>query len=158
VQGQTQGQAPQDEQLIVTPEARFLYSNGTQWYPQGVVSDYATARMRLTVPAEYQVVATGHPLSTSVTPATGSAAGQGATRTTVFVADRPVRYLSCLISKFQPVGHVVADVPMVASGPGDAAAPVAVNVDVMATSKMVTRNRQTPARAAAMVQFYAKTI
>lgn len=156
VQGQTQGQASQDEpQLIITPEPRFLYSNSVQWYPQGVVTDYATARMRLTVPAEYQIVATGRALSSSATPA----AGQGATRTTVFVADRPVRYLACVISKFQPVGRATADVPLVAAAvSGDAAAPVAVNVDVLSTPRMVAKNRQTPARAAAMVQFYARTI
>jgi len=159
VQGQTQAQTPQEDQLIVTPEPRFMYSSGVQWYPQGIVSDYATARLRLTVPADYQIVATGRALSSSVAPAIGPTLTQGATRTSVFVADRPVRYLSCLISRFQPVGHAVADVPMVAAATaGEAVSQVSVSIDVLSTPRMVAKNRQTPQRAAAMVQFYAKTI
>jgi len=156
---QGQAQAPQEDTLIVTPEPRFMYSNHLQWYPQSVVTDYATARMRLTVPAEYQIVASGFAQASSTTPPTLPTAGQGGTRTTVFVADRPVRYLSCVISKFLPVGRAVADVPMVAPAAGsDAAPPVVVNIDVVSTPRMVSRNRQTAARAAAMMQFYARTI
>lgn len=154
VQGQSQSQ---EETLIVTPEPRFMYSNQVQWYPQAVVTDYATAWMRLTVPSEYQIVASGYAQTSSTTPP--AAPGQNGTRTTVFVADRPVRYLSCVISRFLPVGRSAADVPMVAPATGsDAAPPVTVNIDVQSTPRMVSRNRQTPARTAAMMQFYAKTI
>jgi hypothetical protein len=154
VQAQSQSQ---EETLIVTPEPRFLYSNHIQWYPQAVVTDYATAWMRLTVPLEYQIVASGYAQTSSTMAA--AAPGQSGSRTTVFVADRPVRYLSCVISKFQPVGRSTADVPMVAAAPGsEAAPPVTVNIDVQSTPRMVSRNRQTPARTAAMMQFYAKTI
>ena len=40
-------------------EPRYLYSNRSYWYPQSIVTDYATAKLRITVPAEYDVVASG---------------------------------------------------------------------------------------------------
>jgi hypothetical protein len=50
-------------------------------------------------------------------------------------------------------------VPVVAPATdSDAAPPVAVDIEVLSTSRMVARNRQTPSRVAAMMQFYAKTI
>ena len=44
---------------LVPPEPKWLFSNRNYWYPQNQVTDYATARIRLTVPAEYSVVASG---------------------------------------------------------------------------------------------------
>ena len=64
-------QDPPDETLLLTPEPRFLYSNRVFWYPQAAVSDYATATMRLTVPSEYQVVASGSLVNSSIAAATG---------------------------------------------------------------------------------------
>ena len=49
---------PDDLQLMPA-EPKWLFSNRNYWYPQGQVTDYATARMRITVPAEYSVVASG---------------------------------------------------------------------------------------------------
>ncbi len=42
-------------------EPKWLFSNRNYWYPQNQVTDFATARIRLTVPAEYRVVASGIP-------------------------------------------------------------------------------------------------
>ena len=153
-------------QLIVTPEPRFMYSNRVQWYPQGVASDYATARAatdragRISDRGERpddRIVGLAAPSDSPV--------AAGPTRTSEFVADRPVRYLACLISKFQPIGRrSMRRTRAAASAPRDAAATAgcdaaaSVNVDVLSTPRMVARNRQTPARAAAMLQFYAKTI
>ncbi len=44
---------------LVPPEPKWLFSNRNYWYPQDQVTDYATARMRITVPTEYSVVASG---------------------------------------------------------------------------------------------------
>ena len=40
-------------------KSSLLYSTRTYWYPQGSVTDYATAMMHLTVPELYQVLASG---------------------------------------------------------------------------------------------------
>lgn len=154
-QGQAQQPPAQEDQPIVTPEPRFMYSNRVQWYPQSLVTDYATADMRLTVPAEYQVVASGRMTASSPVP-TGPVAA-GAIKTVAFEADRPVRYLACLISRLTAVGRAVVNVPVVApAADSSVAPPTSVILDVVSTPRMIARNRQTPARAAAMLRFYAE--
>src|SRR5262249_55707607 len=51
--------AAQEEFPMVTAEPSFLYSSRSFWYPQAVVSDYATARIRLSVPVGFEAVASG---------------------------------------------------------------------------------------------------
>src|SRR5207302_8911139 len=48
-----------DEIPMFAPEASYLYSSRSYWYPQAPVSDYATARVRLSVPAAIDCVASG---------------------------------------------------------------------------------------------------
>jgi len=163
---QTRPQEPVDAPLLA-PEPRYLYSNRVFWYPQAPVTDYATASMRLTVPAEFQVVASGSLVSNSIaTPNTE--AGRGAVpvprsmRTVEYTANRPARYLSCIISRFVPVGRTKVDIPVappvagVKGGPNDST--TAVNVEVISTPRVVGKNRALPARLSEMLRFYAKTI
>ena len=58
---------------LVPPEPKWLFSNRNYWYPQNQVTDYATARIRLTVPLEYRVVASGVPEVGSPAPACAGA-------------------------------------------------------------------------------------
>ena len=100
---QAQGERERDP-MPIPLEPRYIYSNNSFWYPQATVSDYALSTLRLTVPSEFEVIATGTPAGPA-TPAT-AAASAGSPRpqkTTVFQNDRPVRYLSCVISRFSPV-------------------------------------------------------
>jgi hypothetical protein len=94
-------QQPEREPVTIPLEPRFIYSNNSYWYPQSTVSDYALATMHLTVPAEFDVVASGTQTGPPV-PATG-VPGQRPHKTFVFQNDRPVRYLSCVISRFNSV-------------------------------------------------------
>jgi len=87
----------------VPPEPKWLFSNRNYWYPQNQVSDYATARIRITVPLEYSVVGSGiaDPGSPTAAPA---AAVEGSSRVVprvsyTFNAVQPVRYLGIVISK-----------------------------------------------------------
>ena len=165
-QGQRQNE--QEQQLIITPEARYLYSNRVPWYPQGSASDYATAEMQLSVPSQYQVVASGSLLRSSVVANQDPGrSGSKSVRVVDYVADRPVRYLACVISRFIAIGRSRVDVPAVsppvaARGGGAPAGTLpannAVNLDVVSTSRMTTRNRQTPQRVAAMLQYFARLI
>ena len=52
-------QQPERELPSIPIEPRYIYSNNSYWYPQSTVSDYALASLRLTIPAEYEVVASG---------------------------------------------------------------------------------------------------
>ena len=47
------------EQVYIPIEPYYLYSNRSYWYPQAQVTDYATAHLRVTVPPDLDVVATG---------------------------------------------------------------------------------------------------
>ena len=40
-----------DEGPVIPPEPSYLYTNNSYWYPQSTVTDYATATIRLTIPA-----------------------------------------------------------------------------------------------------------
>lgn len=92
------GQPPEVEFLVVEPEARFVYSNRSYWYPQSGVLSYATARMRITVPESLTVIASGE--AEPPEPATTGAPGR---RLFTFNARQPVRYLSFVASRLVQV-------------------------------------------------------
>src|SRR5205814_5263417 len=124
------------------------------WYPQGQVAHHATAELRLMVPSEYQVVASGALTGTSVIQAPDPRNPRGDVkyaRRLEFVADRPVPYLSCLISRFVPAGSLRVDVPAIAPAVDAAGAnpPAAiVNVEVVSTPRQANQNRQLGSRVA----------
>jgi hypothetical protein len=80
-------------------EPHFLYSNRSFWHPQSTVSDYATAVMHITVPSPYVAVASGTLQPPS--PIYVSAVGPQPGRMYRFRADRPLRYLSFAVSRFE---------------------------------------------------------
>ncbi len=164
---QIQGVPPQEPSTIVPiiePERRYLYSNRSLWYPQGPVTDYATASMRLSVPSQYQIVASGSLIGSKVAEGrdeTGRVDGR-MLRTVEYATDRPVRYLSCVISRFAPVSRQRIVVPAVAPGltigldkPGEGAG---VNIEVVATPIAASHGRQVAIRVADVMRTYAKII
>ena len=84
---------------LATP--RYIYSNSSYWYPQAIVSDYATATMDLTVPHDYGIVASGEPDERNPVAGTEtSRRGDKSERRYQFFTIQPARYLSCVISQF----------------------------------------------------------
>ncbi len=161
IQVQGQRSTESGDSIILTPESRFLYSNRVPWYPQSGTSDYSTAELRLSVPSEYQVVASGSLLRSSVVPNSDPGrSGSKSIRVVDYLADRPVRYLACVISRFIPIGRLRVEAPAVAPPsvirPGVAAEGAGVNLEVVSTSRMTGRNRQTPQRVASMLGSFAK--
>jgi len=149
-------------ELDFAPEPRYLYSGNVYWYPQPPVGDYALAGMRLTVPSEYQIVATGALIKSTLTPV--DAAGRGGdikyARTVEFIADRPMHYLACVISRFAPAGSARVPVPGVAPRfAGMAIEPGAlensVQVEVVSSPQRLGQNRQLASRTADILKFYA---
>jgi hypothetical protein len=159
-----QAQDPLDRPIL--PEPRYLYSNRAYWYPQAPVTDFATAALELTVPAQYQVVASGSLISSIVTPISEEARKTGdprAERTVRFLADRPLRYIACVISRFVPIGRALANVPGVAASsltytPVVEDVSGTVNIDVVATPRLLRANRALPERTAGILEFYASVI
>jgi hypothetical protein len=133
--------------VMLPPEPRFIYSNRSYWYPQSIVSDYAPAKLRITVPAEYEVIASGLPVGEPASPP-GVVEGPRR-RMFLFESERPVRYLACLISRMRDVeSHEVK-----VDGEGGR-----VDIHVMANPRQIGRARNLGDRAAAIFAFYRKVI
>jgi hypothetical protein len=88
-----------DDLPVVPPEPNWLFSNRAQWYPQGTVTDYATGTMRITVPSEYTVVASGVPALGSPLVTGALPNGLGGQALFTYTAAQPVRYMSMVVSK-----------------------------------------------------------
>ena len=137
------------ETIVLPPEPRYLYSNRGYWYPQSIVTDYATARFTVSVPEQYDVIATGRPAGPPG-PAPGvTGEGERPRRRFVFESDRPVRYLACVISRLRDVGSR----RMQTGQPTDG-----VQLHVQANPRQVPRARSTTDRAVEIFEFYASLV
>ncbi len=144
-------------------ERRYIYSNRAYWYPQAPVTDYATAKLRVTVPEDLACVGSGELADVrNVTVPTDR--GESRRREYTFEARRPLRYLACVISRF--VGPHTMDVKMatpsadsaatsVRSGPPVSAAEGFLRLAVAANPRQESRGKAFQDRAATMFQFYS---
>jgi hypothetical protein len=168
--------SPQDPEPVQIPlEPRFIYSNRSYWYPQSTVTDYATSRLRVSVPSEYDVVASGL-VTTTVTPAAGASDGGRPRKMFEFHSEKPVRYLACVISRFATVTSAQLKLPVTdvnARRDMDAgddridepAGPAANTADSEAVALIVQANPRQAGRARALsqkstdvFQFYASLV
>ncbi|MCX6544980.1 MAG: M1 family aminopeptidase [Acidobacteria bacterium] len=134
-------QFPQDPAGVVdevrfTGEPSALYSINSAWYPQGAVASYGSARMKLTVPERFQVLASG-----SLVPGFPKAApainGKIPAIQYEFDTTQPVRYLACVISRFERVGTTT--IPTTYEGAGDVGG---VSLSLEANPRQVTKGRE----------------
>ena len=102
----------EQEPVLLQPEPRYIYSNRSYWYPQSTVADYATARLEITVPAEYDAVASGTPAGPPTRAAGPLRPGERARKSFVFNSQRPLRYLACVISRFNVVATTDLVLPL----------------------------------------------
>jgi hypothetical protein len=126
------------------PEPHYLYSNRSYWYAQAPQSDYATATIRFTVPSSYGAVCSGEPAAGS--PVT-LRVGQDERRLHVFTAQAPVRYLSCVVSRFAAIDAREVTV-------GETTMPMTMT----STARQRSRGREVLNRAAAMMEFYGTLV
>jgi hypothetical protein len=159
------------EPIVLEPEPRFIYSTRSYWYPQNMVTDFATARIRMTVPDGYDIVASGTPEAepVHVKPADGSGDSR---RLFEFHADKPLRYLACAISRFTRTSTAQITLPShpassltqldgAAHGPladGQQPAAQAVSLVVQANPRQTGRARSTAERASDIIQFFASIL
>jgi hypothetical protein len=115
---QTQQQTER-EQTPIPLEPRFIYSNNSYWYPQSTVTDYALATLRITIPSEFEVVASGTQSGPPVNAKPIPGQNQRPQKMIVFQNDRPVRYLSCVISRLTPVGSPQVNIRSSSGSYGD---------------------------------------
>ncbi len=108
-----------DDVPSVQLEPKWLFSNRNYWYPQAQVTDYATARVRITVPAEYSVVASGvlEAGSPAAAPLSASDAKAGPRVSYTFNAPQPVRYLGIVVSRMTRVDSATVALDIVTPPP-----------------------------------------
>jgi len=140
-------QAPAQDQRIEIPlQPRYLYSNRSYWYPQSTVTDYATATIRVTVPTDYDAIATGQPVESPTLPP-GGGDSQRRRKTFVFEASRPVRYLAVIVSRFNRLDN--ARIP---AGSSD------VSLYIQSTPRAPVRIRDISERTTGILGFYASLL
>lgn len=142
------------EEQAVRLEPSYVYSNRSYWYPQSTVTDYATASLRIIVPADYDVVASGTPRGAPV-PVEASPQGQRRKEYT-FDAARPARYLACVISRFRAADTSRLDLPAADDSPDSGRSPLALTVET--NPRQFGRARGIADRAADILTFYSTLI
>jgi hypothetical protein len=140
------GQVQTREVNFTEPEPHYLYSNRSYWYAQAPQSDYATATIRFTVPAAYGTVCSGEQVAGSPV-ALRAGPEDPPRRLFVFAATTPLRYLSCVLSRFAAVD--TRDVTI-----GQQIVPLRMT----STARQRTRGRDVLARTAEMMAFYGSLI
>ena len=142
-----QGEAPSSSTQFAEP--KYLLSNRSFWYPQNPISDYATASLRLTVPNDYRVVASGEPVTASAAAATDPDVAQTG-RTFAFQANQPVRYLAFVASRMTRVAERKIDFSSESAGAGSD--PMTITVD--ANPRLQARGRSALQAAEDILRFY----
>ena len=95
---------PDAGDLFARPEPSFVYSSQSNWYPRPAANHYATARLRITVPASLACVASGERDPES--PALVTANDASRRKVYVFNAVQPLRYLAFVVSRLAPVRNI----------------------------------------------------
>lgn len=153
----------QSDLPILQPEPRFIYSNRGYWYPQPPVTDYAIARMRITVPEDYSCVGSGD-LTEAKPIVVSTERGESRRRQFVFEAQKPLRYLACVISRFAGLHNTTVRLttPSAESAVTTASADGAAGetetlfrLSVASNPRQESRGRGFAEDAASMVQFYS---
>ena len=159
------GAVAPEESMFPRVEPSFLYSNRSYWYPQSTITDYATASITITIPAEYGCVATGEMSSDSpqLQPAADPALAR---KTYLFTAARPVRYLAFIISRFTradrwTVAFTKEGLPSTAGdklSEGGAESYNTLDLIVEANPRQTNHGREVAERAVDIVQYYESVV
>jgi hypothetical protein len=163
--GQDRGSSPfGDDPMFPRPEASYLYSNQSYWYPQSPITDYATATIQISVPAIYSCVASGEVSSDSpeLVPAKDPTQAR---KLYLFTAERPLRYLAFVVSKFNRADRWTVAFERPPRGKGTTTDGRASNAPyekldliVDANPRQTARGREVAERAVDIVQYYESLI
>ena len=152
--------------MAFAAEASYLYSSRSFWYPQAPVSDYATARIRVSVPQAIDCVASGE-LEPGFPTLISSNEAQPR-KLYVFSATQPLRYLAFVLSRFARAETATIAFPPKSNGrgvgPEDEGIRVtgstyrSMNLSVEANPRQLQRGRDLAERAADIAMFYESLI
>jgi hypothetical protein len=162
--GDQRAAAP-DDMPVMLAEPSFLYSSRSLWYPQAVVSDYATSRIRLSVPPALEAVASGQlePGFPVLVPGKDSKDPTQTRKLYAFVATQPLRYLAFIVSRFSraetaTIGFPETAATMTAGVPLKGISYRSLSLSVEANPRQVSRGRDLADRAADIATFYQSLI
>ena len=151
-----------DDLSLIAAEPSFLYSSRSHWYPQAPVSDYATARIRISVPPSIDCVASGE-LEPGFPAILAGKDPSLDRKIYIFTAAQPLRYLAFVLSRFSR-----AETATIAFGDGEPAGPDepaltgmvyrTLNLSVEANPRQAQRGHELGARTADIAQFYESII
>jgi hypothetical protein len=141
--------AGQEQSLGDTPEftaeQTFLYSNRSAWYPQATTTDFATATLKISVPAAYDCLGSG--VTDEGWPQiVGSKDDLTERKICAFTAAQPARYLAFLVTKLQHAGAATIDFPDLKK---------TLKVSIEANPRQAKRGREFVQRVADITKFYA---
>jgi hypothetical protein len=162
--GQRSASVGEDSPLM-TPESSFLYSSRSLWYPQGIVSDYATARIRLTVPAHLEAVASGQlePGFPIILPGKDSKDPSLQRKQYAFVASQPLRYLAFIVSRFTraetaTIGFPEVPAKLTEGVPLQGISYRSLSFSIEANPRQVSRARDLADRVTDIATFYQSVL
>jgi len=161
-----QRQVGEEIPMAFAAEASYLYSSRSFWYPQAPVSDYATARIRVSVPQAIDCVASGA-LEPGFPTLISSNEAQPR-KLYLFSATQPLRYLAFVLSRFARAETATIAFPPKSNGrgvgPEDEGIRVtgstyrSMNLSVEANPRQLQRGRDLAERAADIAMFYESLI
>jgi hypothetical protein len=144
---QIPGYVPLDAPIIM-PEPHFLLSNQSYWYPQSMVSDYATATVRVLLPEGYGCVATGELGSGAEVTLRDLLTLPIDRKAFVFRATDPLRYLALVVSRL-----VRAAETTVTAKTGDS-----VRITIEANPRQHARGKALVGTVESIIRFYADVL
>lgn len=153
--------AQEDQPLSIPLEPTYLYSNRSLWYPQAGVTDYATATIRITLPASLDCIASGDPDVGSPLVLSSSDSSR-AQKIYSFTATQPVRYLAFLATRLARGASTTVDLGRENVLAGDT--PLAgvsynsLNVTVAGHPRQAGRGRDFAERTADIVRLYSSLV
>ena len=157
-----------EDMPFVPPEPNWLFSNRSNWYPQNQVTDYASATIRFTVPADHTVVASG--VLASGSPTVAPPIGQTSRATYTYVASQPLRYLGVVVSRFHRADAATVALEIVPGrtqpplvlgrtpSPPPVGARNTIDLAVEANRRQLERGRGIVDTAADILRLYAATV
>ena len=141
-------------------EAAYLNSTFPAWYPRPPTIDYATATMRITVPATFDCMASGELAASSPTLSGESEPSQRRT-TFTFATTRPLRHLAFLVTPLATVDRQVLTFGDGSSGAGNAGVGSAVPLTVLAhprVAAVAANARSFATSVATIVRFFQSIV
>jgi hypothetical protein len=135
--GQARGSQLDAGDIADRPEPSFVYSNQSNWYPHPSANHFATASLRITIPANLTCVASGERDAGS--PVLVTAKDSSREKRYLFNAVQPLRYLAFVISRFATARDIATE---------------HLRVSVEATPGHTRHGREVGDRAVDIARFY----